>query len=324
MVFNPYDSDDSDDDPRKAKLREQAQKDFISQLQQRIAVQSAKIEELNDHIQKLNIVLKEKDQELANYSKRVEEERIFFEKDKKARSDREHELQKTVQQLELEIEKLKQEKATPVQPISAEIESTPTVQPTPQPSVQQTILDKINDFIAKLMANFKKPTNDAFVLALRDLIEYSGKKGTVDQQILGLLLKTEKPLSEEGIVQQLMIDPTQVNRAIFRLIQKEFIKKVGQGYVVSSSDFAEMTDVTQDWKSLPPERIYENLLSVVYVGSDREDLVTSFTKARDALMESGSLTTLKTHEMSQLIEKIKKYRVESQELIDIIQKWMSA
>jgi len=316
MVFNPYDSDDSNDDPRKAKLREQAQKEFISQLQQRIAVQSAKIEELDNHIQKLNIVITEKDQELANYSKRVEEERIFFEKDKKARSDREHELQKSVQQLELEIEKLKQEKTTPVQSVAATIESAPAVQPT--------ISDKANDLIGKLMAFFKKPTNDAFVLALRDLIEYSGKEGTVDQQILGQLLKAEKPLSEEAIVQQLLSDPTQINRAIFRLIQKENIKKVGQGYVVSSSDFAEMTDVTQDWKSLPPDQIYENLLSVVYVGSDREDLVSSFTKARDALMESGALTTLKTHEMSQLIEKIKKYTVESQELISIIQKWKSS
>ena len=313
MVFNPYDSDDSNDDPRKAKLREQAQKEFISQLQQRIAVQSAKIEELDADIQKLNTVITDKDQELANYSGRVEEERMFFEKDKKARSDREHELQKTVQQLELEIEKLKQAPPAPVQSIAATIESTPQVQPI--------ISDKTNDLIALLMAHFKKPTNDAFVLSLRDLIEYSGKEGTVDQKILGLLLKAEKPLSEEHIIQQLILDPNSINRAIFRLLQKENIKKVGQGYVVSSSDFAEMTDVTQDWRSLPPERIYENLLSVIYVGSDREDLVTSFTKARDALMESGALSTLKIHEISQLIEKIKKYPIESQELIDIIQKW---
>ncbi len=313
MVFNPYDSDDSNDDPRKAKLREQAQKEFISQLQQRIAVQSAKIEELDADIQKLNIVINDKDQELANYSNRVEEERMFFEKDKKARSDREHELQKNVQQLELEVEKLKQEPSAPVPSIAATIESTPPI--------QAAVSDKTNDLIAKLMAYFKKPTNDAFVLSLRDLIEYSGKEGTVDQKILGLLLKAEKPLSEEHIIQELILDPNQINRAIFRLLQKENIKKVGQGYVVSSSDFAEMTDVTQDWRSLPPEQVYENLLSVVYVGSDREDLVSSFTKARDALMESGALTTLKTHEISQLIERIKKYPIESQELIDIIQKW---
>lgn len=313
MVFNPYDSEDSNDDPRKAKLREQAQKEFIAQLQQRIAVQSAKIEELNGDIQKLNIVITEKDQELANYSKRVEEERIFFEKDKKARSDRERELQKTVQQLELEIEKLKQAEPTPVQSIAATIES---------PSqVPVAVMDTTNDLVAKLMAYFKKPTNDAFVLSLRDLIEYSGKEGTVDQKILGLLLKAEKPISEEVITQELNLDLNQINRALFRLLQKENIKKVGQGYVVSSSDFAEMTDVTQDWKSLPPEHIYENLLSVVYVGSDREDIVTSFTKARDALMESGALTTLKTHEMSQTIEKIKKYPIETQELINLIQKW---
>lgn len=316
MVFNPYDSEDSNDDPRKAKLREQAQKEFISQLQQRIAVQSAKIEELEADIQKVNIVITEKDQELVNYSNRVEEERMFFEKDKKARSDREHELQKNVQQLELEVEKLKQEPPAPVQSIAATIESTPPI--------QAAVSDKTNDLIAKLMAYFKRPTNDAFVLSLRDLIEYSGKEGTIDQKILGLLLKAEKPLTEEHIIQELILDPNQINRAVFRLIQKENIKKVGQGYVVFSSDFAEMTDVTQDWKSLPPEQIYENLLSVIYVGSDREDLVTSFTKARDALMESGALTTLKTHEISQLIERIKKYPIESQELIDIIQKWKSS
>jgi len=315
MVFTPYDSEDSNDDPRKAKLREQAQKEFISQLQQRIAVQSAKIEELDADIQKLNIVIIDKDQELANYSNRVEEERMFFEKDKKARSDREHELQKNVQQLELEVEKLKQEPPAPVQSIAATIESTPPI--------QAAVSDRTNDLIAKLMAYFKRPTNDAFVLSLRDLIEYSGKEGTIDQKILGLLLKAEKPLTEEHIIQELIVDPNQINRAVFRLIQKENIKKVGQGYVVSSSDFAEMTDVTQDWKSLPPGQIYENLLSVIYVGSDREDLVTSFTKARDALMESGALTTLKTHEISQLIERIKKYPIESQELIDIIQKWKS-
>ncbi len=316
MVFNPYDSEDSNDDPRKAKLREQAQKEFISQLQQRIAVQSAKIEELEADIQKVNIVITEKDQELVNYSNRVEEERMFFEKDKKARSDREHELQKNVQQLELEVEKLKQEPPAPVQSIAATIESTPPI--------QAAVSDKTNDLIAKLMAYFKRPTNDAFVLSLRDLIEYSGKEGTIDQKILGLLLKAEKPLTEEHIIQELILEPNQINRAVFRLIQKENIKKVGQGYVVFSSDFAEMTDVTQDWKSLPPEQIYENLLSVIYVGSDREDLVTSFTKARDALMESGALTTLKTHEISQLIERIKKYPIESQELIDIIQKWKSS
>jgi predicted transcriptional regulator len=320
MVFNPYDSDDSNDDPRKAKLREQAQKEFIAQLQQRIAVQSSKIEELDDQIQKLNIVIKEKDQELANYSKRVEEERIFFEKDKKARSDREHELQKIVQQLELENEKLKQAPPAPLQPVAAEIEAPPQVQPQVQPDVS----DRTNDIISILMAYFMKPTNDIFVLSLKDLIEYSSKEGTIEQKILGLLLNAEKPISEESIVQQLILDPSQINRAIFRLLQKENIKKVGQGYVVASSDFAEMTDVTQDWKSLPPDQIYENLLSVVYVGSDREDLVTSFTKARDALMESGALTTSKTHEISQLIEKIKKYPIESQELIDTIQNWKNS
>ena len=93
---------------------------------------------------------------------------------------------------------------------------------------------------------------------------------------------------------------------------------------IVSSDFAEMTDVTRNWGSLAPEQIYENLLSVVYVGGSREELLDAFAKARDALMEMGALSTLVTHEMSQHVDKIKKHPIETQELVEIIQKWKSA
>ena len=62
---------------------------------------------------------------------------------------------------------------------------------------------------------------------------------------------------------------------------------------------------------------------MVYVGSNREELVDAFTKARDALMEMGALTTARRHELSQLLEKVKNHPIESQELIDTIQKWIS-
>ena len=53
MVHNPYDSEESIDDPKKAKLRDQAQQQFIAQLQQRIANQTAQIEELHNQISQI-------------------------------------------------------------------------------------------------------------------------------------------------------------------------------------------------------------------------------------------------------------------------------
>ena len=307
MVHNPYDDANSSDDPRKAKLRDQAQQQFIAQLQQRIANQSAKIEELENHIQTINAVINEKNSELEGYSQRLEEQRYYHEEDKKSRKDREHELTKTLQQKELEVKKLKE---TPAPQMEA---TFPVVEAT-------SVGNQINEFLEKLMAYYKQPTNDAFVLSIRDLIKYCGSQGTVEQQILGLLLQSEMPMTEEDLVQRLNADVPTVNRSLFRLTQKENVKKVGQGYVIISSDFAEMTDISKNWSSLAPEHIYENLLSVVYVGGSREDLIDAFTKARDALMEMGALSTLATHEMSQQVDRIKKHPVEIQELVDTIEK----
>ena len=313
MVHNPFDTEDSSDDPRKAKLREQAQKEFIAQLQQRIANQTVALEDLQNQIVDLNAVIAQKDQELASYSNRVEEERLYFEQDKKARGDREYELQNLLKEKEKEIEQLK----------NRQIPSAPA--PVAEVIVEKkdNLSDPSNDYISKMISFFKKPTNEIFVEALTNLIDYSGENGTDEQKILGVLLKEEMPQTEEDLTQKTTLNPQEVNRALFRLVQKENVKKVGKGYVLVSSDFAEMTDVSQNWGGLAPEQIFENLLSVVYVGSNREELVDAFTKARDALMEMGALTTSKRHELSQLLEKIKKYPLESQELIDTIQQWKS-
>jgi len=311
MVHNPFDTEDSTDDPRKAKLREQAQKEFITQLQQRIANQTAALEDLQKQIIDFNTVIAQKDQELVGYSKRVEEERLYFEQDKKARSDREYELQNIVKEKEKEIEQLKNIQVVPA--------------PIPDIIVEKKVdlSDPTNDYISKMMSFFKKPTNEIFVDSLTNLIEHSGDNGTDEQKILGVLLKNEMPQTEEDIIQKTKLDPQEVNRALFRLVQKENVKKVGKGYVVMSSNFAEMADISQNWGGLAPEQIFENLLSVVYVGSNREELIEAFTKARDALMEMGALTTNKRHELSQLLEKIKRHPIESQELINNIQQWKS-
>lgn len=312
MVHNPFDDENSSDDPRKAKLRDQAQQQFITQLQQRIANQSAKVEELEAQMLEVNKIIDQKDSEMENYSKRLEEQRYYHEEDKKSRKSREHELTKSLQQKELEIKKLKET------PIPSQESSFPA-----QEASTLTVGNKVNEFVEKIMAYYRKPTNDVFVQSLQDLIKHCSSQGTIEQQILGALIKSEMPLIEEKIIQQLNSDIPTINRALFRLVQQENIKKVGQGYVIISSDFAEMTDVSLNWGGLAPEQVYENLLSVVYVGGSREELLDAFAKARDALMEMGALTTLVTHEMSQQADRIKNYPIETQELVEIIQKWKS-
>jgi len=315
MVFNPYDNEDSSDDPKKAKLRNQAQQDYITQLQQRIANQSNKIEELQIEISKLNEIIASKAQDAENYSLRIQEEREFFEQDKKARSDREYDLTKQLQQKEIELKKAQEEPGTSYPP-------TPAISQTEDASpVQEDKTSQLDNYVDSLMAYYKKPTNETFINSLRDMIIYSSTKGTVDQQILGLLLKAEKPLTEEELKQRINVDPQQITRALFRLQQKVHIKKVGRGFTVISSEFAEMTDISTNWGGLTVERIYENLLSVVYVESNPAELMDAFIKARDALMDMGALSTSKRHEMSQILEKLKRHPITSEELTSKIQEW---
>ncbi|MCE7742141.1 MAG: GntR family transcriptional regulator [Candidatus Heimdallarchaeota archaeon] len=318
MVFNPYDNEDSSDDPKKAKLRNQAQQDYIAQLQQRIANQSNKIEELQIEISKLNEIISAKAQEAENYSLRIQEEREFFEQDKKARSEREYDLTKQLQQKDIELKKAQEEPGTSYPPTPAFSQTEET------PPVQEAKTSQLDNYVDSLMAYYKKPTNEVFVNSLRDMIIYSSTKGTIDQQILGLLLKAEKPLTEEELKQRIGVDPQQVTRAIFRLQQKVHIKKVGRGFTVISSEFAEMTDISTNWGGLTVERIYENLLSVVYVESNPAELMDAIIKARDALMEMGALSTSKRHEISQIIEKLKRHPITSEELTSKIQEWKEA
>ena len=315
MVFNPYDNEDSSDDPKKAKLRNQAQQDYIAQLQQRIANQSNKIEELQIEISKLNEVINAKNQDIENYSLRIQEEREFFEQDKKARSDREYDLTKQLQQKEIELKKSLEQPSTSYPPTPA------FSQPEEIPPVQEEKISQLDNYVETLMAHYKKPTNELFVNSLRDMIIYCSTKGSLDQQILGLLLKADKPLTEEELKQRISIDPQQISRAIFRLEQKTHIKKVGRGFTIISSEFAEMTDISTNWGGLTVERVYENLLSVVYVESNTAEIIDAFTKARDALMEMGALSATRRHDLSQILERLKRNQISSKELTNKIQEW---
>jgi len=313
MVLNPYDNEDSSDDSKKAKLRNQAQQDYIAQLQQRIANQSNKIEELQVEISKLNALIRAKDQELETYSMKVQEEREFFEEDKKARSDREYELTKKLQQKEMELRKAQEQPSIPY-PVSVQIQEEVD-------SVKEEQVTQLDNYVEILMAYYKKPTNEMFVNSLRDMIIYCSTKGTIEQQILGFLLKAEKPLTEDELKQKINVEPQTVTRALFRLEQKNHIKKVGRGFSVISSEFAEMTDISTNWGGLTTERVYENLLSVVYVESDSNELIKAFTKARDALMEMGELSATRRHELSQILEKLKNNRITNEELTSKILEW---
>ncbi|MHA1667297.1 MAG: hypothetical protein ACTSUR_01465 [Candidatus Heimdallarchaeaceae archaeon] len=317
MVYNPYDNESSKDDSRKAKLRDQAQQQFIAQLQQRIANQSNTIDNLNEEIQKLNAIILKKDQELEAYSKKVAEERLYFEEDKKARDSRERELQKKIQKLEIEIKKLQEENS--YQPVE---ESTSSHQPTSDEQQDPHLSPiEVNEFIERLLAYYKRPTKDEFVDSLQGLIAFCSEKGSIDQQILGVLLNSNLPMTLEKITESLNTDSAQVNRALFRLMQKELIKKIGTGYVLVSSEFAERADVSQDWGSLPPNQIFENLMSIAYAGGSSEELIEVFTRARDALMETAVLGTMKIHDISQTIEKIKRQTINTPDLIEKIKSW---
>ncbi|MCG3216216.1 MAG: hypothetical protein KAS63_05835 [Candidatus Heimdallarchaeota archaeon] len=313
MVHNPYDTEDAKDDPKKSKLQVQAQQQFITQLQQRIANQSAKIEELQLQIDQSQQTSDKKDQELGEYSSRVEEERVWFERDKKARDEREYELQNTIKEKEEEILKLKE--ASSIAKVQA-LETQQLQSPLGTP-----IGSQINVLIETMMAYYHKPTNDNFLKTLQQVIELSGSDGTIEHKILGFLLKADMPKTEEEIIQKLLLASQDVTRAIFRLSQNEKIKQVGRGYAVISSDFAEMADISQNWKSLSPGKIFENLMSVIYVEADSQQLITAFTNARDALMEMGVLSTSIIHEMSQAIEKLKRHPTDNNELVELIKKW---
>jgi len=213
MVFNPYDNEDSKDDSKKAKLRTQAQEQFIQQLQQRIAAQSSKIEELQVEISKINQVIQSKELELEGYSKKVEEERMFFEQDKKARDDREYELKKMVQQKEIEL--------TEAQETSPSTSFTPPTPPieTSVSEIPELDLGPVNNYVDTLMAYYKRPTDDVFVTSLRDLVIHCSENGTPDQLILGILLKAEMPLTEDELKQKIRIEPQDITRAVKRLVE---------------------------------------------------------------------------------------------------------
>ncbi|MHA1222381.1 MAG: hypothetical protein ACTSP3_03765, partial [Candidatus Heimdallarchaeaceae archaeon] len=58
-----------------------------------------------------------------------------------------------------------------------------------------------------------------------------------------------------------------------------------------------------------------------YAGGSSEELIEAFTRARDALMETAVLGTMKIHDISQTIEKIKRQTIDTPDLIEKIKSW---
>ncbi len=305
MVHTPYGEDENTTDVRKLKLQQQAQQQFINQLQQRIAQQSQRIEALEQQIVELQQIIVNKDQELENYSKKMEEQRLYSDKDKKARKDREHELKMQIMERDAELSKTRNISTQKIQ----ELESKPD------------IYGELNKLLNKIMVFYKKPTSDDFINSLKTLLKYCSTDGTLEQKLIGVLLKDEMPLSIEEILREIPDNKEEVSSALFRLVQEGNIKQVGQGYSPVTSEFAVKTDVTEEWTGLKTEEIFERLSTVIYVGSNKEDIIGAITKARDTLLETAKISPRIRHEMKTQIEKIKRHPLNPTELIDIINKW---
>ncbi|MHA1303120.1 MAG: hypothetical protein ACTSQE_07180 [Candidatus Heimdallarchaeaceae archaeon] len=309
MVQTPYGTD-GDNDVRRLKLQLQAQEQYLSQLQQRVANQSSKIEELNNKIDELHLVIQEKDNQIANYSKRIEEERYWKEQDSQARDERENELKKKIRQQELEIDRLKKE-----QRLQSRNTQTPKLEPVKSNEIEQ--------YIETLIAYYSKPTKDEFIKALHSLIKYSTSNGTPSQRILGSLMKAKLPKKAEDFSSELNLDRNTIERELFNLEKKGLIKKIGKGYSVITSSFVEATDIKEDWASLSPKKILDNLKTIVTITGDKEQIIKAFDKARDSLMELGAISPLMRHSMSQQIERIKRYPLDIEETIGIIDEWIA-
>ena len=307
MVHTPYGADEAETDARKLKLQLQAQGQFISQLQQRVAKQSMTIEELQSQIQQLKQVIAEKDAELGQYSKRLEEERKYWEEDKKARTNRERELIKTIKEKEMEIRRL--------QEIIDNFQRKSTNQST------MRIDQNVNKLLCILLAYSNKPTDTQFIDALRDLMSYIREHGTLEQKILGLLSKSDLPMSVDEISSHLRLDRNKVNIALQGLLREKLVKNIGKGYTVISSELISQSPREVDWSASSAKEILDQLSSMVFIAESNEELVLAFTKARDRLMELGALSPLTRHAMSQQINRIKSGNYDPAELQKLLKSW---
>ena len=306
MVESPYGNDNLGEDPRKMKLQVQAQQQYISQLQQRIAAQSNKIEELMAQIQQLQNIIAEKDAEIEQYSQRLQEQRYYAEEEKKIRNEKEHILQKQLNEKEREIRQLKQ--------LLANVQEAPSVQ-------SSSIDSELHKYIEKMITHYKRPTTEDFVQALRGLLQYCTKNGTLEQRVLGVLLNSKVPLTIEEIAQRLNEHEAKIKQAIVHLVQEENVKKIGRGYTFMSSELVQAAPDEIDWSSASPEEIFNNLSALIYVGAEQDEIINAFTSARDRLMEIGALSPLTRHAMSQQIEKMKRYPINVEELQALLEKW---
>jgi len=309
VVRTPYgENGEGDNDVRRMKLQMQAQEQYMSQLQQRISHQSNMIENLNAEIAKLKQVIQQKDEEIERYSKRMEEERYWKEQDAQARNERENELKLKIRDLEIEIDRLKKETFT-----------KPKEEESFTPVHIET--EEIDRLLEELVTYYSKPTDDKFVNALTSLVQYCKKNGTVSQRILGVLSNSNLPKNAETLANELGVEKRKIDQLMFNLEKKGLIKQIGEGYALVTSSLVQATKIEEDWESVEPKKVFDNLKTIVTVSRDKEQIIKAFDKARDALMEAGALSPFMRHKMSQLIEKMRRKPIDVEEIIGIIEEW---
>lgn len=309
VVRTPYGADgEEENDVRRMKLQMQAQEQYMSQLQQRISHQSNMIENLNAEIAKLKQVIQQKDEEIERYSKRMEEERYWKEQDAQARDERENELKLKIRNLEIEIDRLKKE--TFGKPKESE-SFTPVHIET----------GEIENFLEELVTYYSKPTDDKFVTALTSLVQYCKKNGTASQRILGILSSSTLPKNSESLANKLGVEKKKIDQLLFNLERKGLIKQIGEGYALITSSLVQETNIEEDWENVEPMKVFDNLKTIVTVSRDKEQIIKAFDKARDALMEASVLSPFMRHNMSQLIEKMRRKPIDVEEILKTIDEW---
>lgn len=303
MAQSPYGTDGDETDIRRIKLQMQALNTQLQQLQHRISSQSSNIEELHGQIEELQQVIQKKDETIKEYKNALrEQEKVYASAQKRFEEEKE----------EL-LKKLKDKDQT--------ITNLETRHDAQLREFDQKRMKKleVNNYIDTLIAYYKKPTSEEFLDSLITLVKYCSDEGTPEQRVLGKIIQTNLPVKSDYILEQVAMDEGRVNRILETLKERNLIKKAGQGYLPLTSEFADVTNVSDDWSGFSAIEAIKNLKSLIMVGTEHETLSEAFVNVRDLLMQKGLLAPMDLHRFSRIINNLKRRPMDPNELIEVVE-----
>ncbi len=303
MAQNPYGIDGDETDLRRIKLQMQALNTQLQQLQHRISSQSSKIEELNEQIEELQQIIQKKDETIKEYKNALrEQENVYASAQKRFEQEKEG-----------FFKKLKDKDQTIN---DLEIRQDAQLREFDQKRMKKL---EVNDYIDTLIAYYKKPTSEEFLDSLIALVKYCSDEGTPEQKVLGKIIQTNLPVKSDYILEQVAMDEGRVNHILETLKERNLIKKAGQGYLPLTSDFADVTTVSEEWADFSEIEAIKNLKSLIMVGTEHETLSEAFVRVRDLLMEKGLLAPMDLHRFSTIINNLKRRSMDPNELIEVVE-----